>query len=118
MKNNLIFERQFGFRSHYSTNHALISITEKNKELIYLGKYVCGVFIDLEKAFDTVNHDILCKKFDLYGLLGNVNNLIKLYLSNRKQFVSINGSDSNMRDLVCGVPQGSSLGPLLLLIYI
>ena len=58
MKNNLIFERQFGFRSHYSTNHALISITENIKELVHLGKHVCGVFIHLEKAFDTVTHDI------------------------------------------------------------
>ena len=61
VKNNPIFERQFDSRSHYSTNHALISITEKVKELIDLGKYVCRVFIDVEKAFDTVNHDILCK---------------------------------------------------------
>ena len=79
---------------------------------------MCGVFVDLEKAFDTVNHTILCKKLNYYGLRGNINSLIGSYLSNRKQFVSINGFDSGIKDLVCGVPQGSSLGPLLFLIYI
>ena len=118
VENNLIYDKQFGFRSTYSTNHALISITEKIKSLLDKGLYVCGVFIDLEKAFDTVNHVILCDKLNLYGLRGNVNKLIKSYLSNRKQFVSINGSDSELKDLSCGVPQGSSLGPLLFLIYI
>ncbi len=118
VKNNLIFEKQFGFRSNYSTNHALISITERIKSLVDSGKYVCGVFVDLEKAFDTVNHRILGEKLNFYGLRGNVNNLIQSYLANRKQFVSINGFDSDLRDLQCGVPQGSSLGPLLFLIYI
>ena len=81
-------------------------------------QFVCGIFIDLEKAFDTVNHGILCDKLNYYGLRGNVNNLIKSYLTNRKQFVSINGQDSEISDITCGVPQGSSLGPLLFLIYI
>ena len=75
VKNNLIFDKQFGFRSNYSTNHALISITERIKDLVGSGKYVCGVFVDLEKAFDTVNHIILCDKLKYYGLRGNVNNL-------------------------------------------
>ena len=117
-KHNLIFNKQFGFRSNYSTNHALLSITERIKELIDSSNYVCGVLVDLEKAFDTVNHKILCEKLDYYGLRGNVNKLIQSYLANRKQYVSINGFESNLRDILCGVPQGSSLGPLLFLIYI
>ena len=82
------------------------------------GEFACGVFIDLEKAFDTVHHDILCDKLKYYGLRGKVNELLKSYLSNRKQFVTINGFDSEVKDIKCGVPQGSSLGPLLFLLYI
>ena len=75
--------------------------------------YVCGVFGDLEKAFDTVHHEILCDKLNAYGLRGKVNDLFKSYLSNRKQFVSLNGFESSIEDIICGVPQGSAPGPLL-----
>ena len=118
VKKNLIYSKQFGFRGNHSTTHALISLTEHIRNLIDNGQYVCGIFIDLEKAFDTVHHDILCDKLKAYGLRGNINNLLKSYLSNRKQFVSINGFDSVIKDVTCGVPQGSSLGPLLFLLYI
>ena len=85
VKNNFIFNKQFGFRSNYSTNHALLSITEQIKGLVDSGNYVCGIFMDLEKAFDTVNHKILCEKLNYYGLRGNVNKLIQSYLADRKQ---------------------------------
>ena len=111
--NKLINISQFGFRSNHSTNHALINITKRIKSLVDTGQYVCGIFIDLEKAFST-----LCEKLNYYGLRGNVNNLFQSYLSDRKQYVSIKGSDSDIKDVSCGVPQGSSLGPLLFLIYI
>ena len=91
VKNNFIFNKQFGFRSNYSTNHALLSITEQIKGLVDSGNYVCGIFVDLEKAFDTVNHNILCEKLKYYGLRGIVNKLIQSYLADRKQYVSING---------------------------
>ena len=118
VKYDLIYSRQFGFRSNHSCNHAIISLTEYVKKLLDDGEIVCGVFVDLEKAFDTVHHDILCDKLNVYGLRGKINDLFKSYLSNRKQYVSLNGFDSSMEDIICGVPQGSTLGPLLFLLYI
>ena len=117
-KNQLIYERQFGFRTKHSTNHALISTTESIKSQIDKGNYVAGVFIDFQKAFDTVNHDSLCDKLAHYGFRGNSQLRIGSFLSNRQQYVSINGSDSTKLDIHCGVPQGSTLGPLLFLLYI
>ena len=118
IRHDLIYDKQFGFRSNYSTNHAVISLTENIRRLLDNGHYVGGIFIDLEKAFDTVSHDILCKKLEYYGIRGNANKLFQSYLTNRKQYVSIDGKDSDVSEVVCGVPQGSSLGPLLFLIYI
>ena len=77
--------------------------------------YSRGIFIDLSKAFDTLNHDILLDKLYAYGITGLANSWIKNYLSGRKQYVSYN---SAFNDIVCGVPQGSILGPLLFLLYI
>ena len=79
------------------SNLVFVSLTEHIRNLIDKGQYVCGIFIDLEKAFDTVHHDILCEKLKAYGLRGNINNLLKSYLSNRKQLVSINGFDSTLK---------------------
>ena len=118
VKYDLISSKQFGFRSKHSCNHAIISLTEHVKKLLDDGHVVCGVFVDLEKAFDTVHHDILCDKLNAYGLRGKVNDLFKSYLANRKQFVSLNGFESSIEDITCGVPQGSTLGPLLFLLYI
>ena len=103
---------------HYSTSHALINITENIRKALDEGNIGCGVFVDLQKAFDTVNHQILLAKLDNYGICGFTNDWFKSYLSNRNQYISINGYDSRLAAISCGVPQGSVLGPFLFLLYI
>ena len=80
--------------------------------------HTIGIFLDFSKAFDTINHDILLHKLSHYGIRGKALEWFRSYLSNRKQFVFLNGTSSTMQSLECGVPQGSLLGPLLFLIYI
>ena len=109
---------QFGFRANHSTFHALISLTEDIRQALDNNYFACGIFIDFQKAFDTVDHNILLKKLEHYGVRGLANDWFKSYLLDRKQYVSINGTDSNLADIQFGVPQGSVLGPLLFLIYI
>ena len=118
MEHNILFHNQFGFRKNNSTTYALIEITERIKESIDKHKYGCGIFIDLRKAFDTVNHNILLSKLEHYGVRGNALRWFKSYLSNRKQYVFYNGESSKLKEITCGVPQGSVLGPLLFLLYI
>ena len=106
-KYKCIYSLQFGFRKHHSTNDTLINITEYIRKALDLGKFACGIFIDLQKAFDTVDHKILLKKLEHYGIRGNANSWFRSYLSNRQQYVSISGIDSELRSLKYGVPQGS-----------
>ena len=117
-RHNILYQNQFGFRKNNSTVYALTQISEMIKTSIDTGKYGCGIFIDLRKAFDTVNHKILLDKLEHYGIRGNLLNWFHSYLTDRKQFVSINGQNSDLMDITCGVPQGSVLGPLLFLLYI
>ena len=115
---NILFLNQFGFRKFHSTSHSLVEITEEIKESIDNGKYGCGIFIDLKKAFDTVNHKILLSKLEHYGIRGSLLKWFESYLTNRTQYVFLNGVSSDTMRMSCGVPQGSVLGPLLFLLYI
>ena len=101
--NNIIYNLQFSFRQHYFTSRALINITGNIRKALGEGNIGCGVFVDLQKVFDTIEHQILLGKLDHYGIRGVSNNWFKSYLSNCNQFISINGYDSAIN---CGVPQG------------
>ena len=96
----------------------LINLPEGVSQALDEGSFVCGIFVDLQKAFDTVDHKILLHILEYYGICGVCNDWFKSYLSDQKQFVSINGYNSDLMSVNCGVPQGSVLGPLLFLIYI
>ena len=101
-----------------STSLAVMELTEEITNATDNQKYAIGVFIDLKKAFDTVDHRILIKKLEHYGVRGAASDWLKSYLSNRKQFVNIDGCSSELLDVICGVPQGSILGPTLFILYI
>ena len=115
---NIISNSQFGFRQQHSTSHAILSFIEKVAKAIDKFYHTIGVFLDLSKAFDTIDHNILLHKLYHYGIRGRALEWFKSYLTNRKQFVTINGQSSVMQDVICGVPQGSLLGPLLFVLYI
>ena len=116
-KRNQIFS-PIQFSTEYSTTHALIHLIDKIRHEIDKGNYACGIFADFQKAFDTVDHNILLKKLEYYGVRRIPNKWFASDLNNRKQFVSINGYKLNLVDAECQMPQGSILGPLLFLIYI
>ena len=110
-KHKLINTTQFGFRSKHSTEHALISLIETIKKYLDDGEIVCGVFIDSQKAFDTVNHEILLEKLKHYGIRSKQNDWFRSFLTNKKQYVSMEGFFSQTKIVKFSVPQFSTLGP-------
>ena len=112
-ENNIIYDLEFGFRINISTGHALINLTKNIRQAFDEGYIRCGIFVDLQKSFDTVDHKILLKELNHYGVRGVSNDWFRSYLSNRQQYVSVNDYDSGITKIKCGVPQGSVLGPLL-----
>ena len=97
---------------------ALINLVDRVSEEIDNNNVTLGIFLDLSKAFDTIDHTILLNKLNYYGVTGIANNWFNSYLNDRKQFVQIGQTISKTLSISCGVPQGSILGPLLFIIYI
>ena len=105
--NKILYKYQFGFRKTHSTNLALLEVTEQIYANLNVNNYGLGIYLDFQKAFDTVNHNILLHKLNHYGIRGNVLNWFKSYLTDRKQFTFVNGTESTTSQINCGVPQGS-----------
>ena len=117
-RNNLLECHQGGFRKNHSTMDTIAKFTNDLFIGINNKETTKACFIDLAKAFDTVYHKILIKKLEYLGITGNLNKSFENYLTNGKQRTTIENSSSELRNITCGVPQGSILGPMLFLIYV
>ena len=117
-KHSILYNKQFGFRARYSTDHALLDFLIQVSKAIENKEIIVGIFLDFKKAFDSINHDILLSKLYYYGIRGVTLQLFRSYLNDRKQFTVFNSKNSSLQLVSCGIPQGSIIGPLLFLIYI
>ena len=116
--NKILHPAQYGFRKNHSTYMALLDLYNRITTATDNNEYAIGIFVDLSKAFDTINHDILLRKLWHYGIRGITLDWFTSYLSNRKQFVTLNDVNSAHRTISTGVPQGSVLGPLLFILFV
>ena len=116
--NDFFSNEQFGFRSKRSCETQLLKIIEHWSRVIEDGTSIDVIYLDFQKAFDKVPHRCLMTKLKAYGIQGNVLNWLEIFLSNRKQRVSVRGSYSDWTNVISGIPQGSVLGPTLFIIYV
>ena len=114
----LLVNNQYGFRSMHSTEYAALELIDRIITQMDKDELPINIYLDLSKAFDTIDHSILINKLEYYGIKGSHLRLIHSYLSNRKQYTEINNTKSNILSITTGVPHGSILGPLLFIIYI
>ena len=117
-ENSILYKTQFGFQAPHSTEHAILLLVNQLYQSFNESKFTLGIFIDLSKAFDTVDHKILTKKLELYGIKDCNLRWFESYLSNRKQFITYGDKQTNIETITCRVPQGSILGPLLFLTFV
>ena len=109
---------QFGFRNGFSTSHAVIKLVSHIVQAYHEKVYCACFFLDLRKAFDTVNHTLLIRKLEHYGFRGQFSSYMRSYYNGRKQYVQADGHNSSLKSISCGVPQGSILGPLCFSLFI
>ena len=112
-ENNVLYDHQYGFRKGRFTQQAIITLVDRITKSQDIGDIVIALFIDLKKAFDTIDHRILLRKLYSYGIRGSMLKWLESYLTARSQYVVFDGEASKTYDVKCGVPQGSILGSLL-----
>ena len=114
----ILNDKQYGFRPKHSTYMAIAQLVDKITNAVEKNETTIGIFLDLSKAFDTIDHSILLHKLEHYGFRGIVLEWFKNYLSNRTQYVAFYNCTSEPGNITCSVPQGSILGPLLFILYV
>ena len=114
----MFYKSQYGFRKHHSTEYAVLELIDRVSYAMDQNLLPVNIYLDLSKAFDTLDHNILLHKLNYYGVKGNSLSLLKSYLTNRTQQLQYNDTISDPSLIQCGVPQGSILGPLMFIVYI